>query len=240
MPARGSAGSTLGGRRRGRAHGVRAKGPAGGSVGDVARELDSWRTSIQAALEFFDAVAVAAGGGVDRDFQGNGDLVEGEVFEDFQDDDFALFFGESGEVAGGGFGFFGGRRIGWPGGDEAEFVGIDADFDAAAAAGEGVGLVADHGEEVGLEGADGGEAGAVLRDLDEDVLQDFFRIVVGAEEGGGEGEEAGRVGVPDSVEGFCALRAKAARIRLHQSGVHSAMPKHGAFGCGKAAQFLKK
>ena len=40
-----------------------------------------------------------------------------------------------------------------------------------------------------------------MGDLDEDVLEGLFGIVVGAKNGGGVGEEAGGVGVPNVVEG---------------------------------------
>jgi len=44
--------------------------------------------------EFFEGVAVAGGGGVEGDAGGLGDLVEGEVGPEFEDDDFALVVGK--------------------------------------------------------------------------------------------------------------------------------------------------
>ncbi len=145
----------------------------------------------QEGFEVLEGITVAGGGGVEGDFEGGGDLGEGEVGPEFEDEDFALGFGELGE---GGFDLLLAFGV-FEGGEDARWRGRRENILFAAEAG-GVGAaeveggVTDAGEEEG-GGIFCGVAGGP--EVEETIVHGVFGLLWVGEILSGEEEERGAV-----------------------------------------------
>lgn len=157
-------------------------------------------------FEFFEGVTVSAGDGVGGFAEDAGDFQEGQVFPDFQDDDFLLVGWQMLQGRGDGV-----AQVDLP----ADVVSGDVyvgearkEVDRLLAVEESQGFVAGDAEQVGPGMFRPGESLGVFHQLEKGGLEDVFGVVVVADDGPDVANDAGADLIVNRSQGAQSLRGE--------------------------------